>query len=69
MDWPKIPMHTFKNKNAEDVIKNNPDIDTVVGHSAGGSAALELEQNYPNRFTSITYNAPVFDPFSAEQFR
>ena len=34
----------------------------MVGHSAGGSATLELERNFPERkITSITYNAPVFE--------
>ena len=66
MDWPKIPLGTFKDskiyKNIEPVFKNNPNIDYVVGHSAGGSAALELEKTYPDRkITSITYNAPVFE--------
>ena len=66
MDWYKIPLGTFSSshiyKNIEPVFKNNPNIDTVVGHSAGGSAALELEKNFPNRnITSITYNAPVFE--------
>ena len=27
-------------------ILENPDIDTVYGHSYGGSAALELQKNY-----------------------
>ena len=36
--------------------------------SAGGSAALELKQNYPNKFTSINYHTPVFDTINAEQF-
>ena len=48
MDWPKIPFGTFKDskiyKNIEPVFKDNPQIDYVVGHSAGGSAALELEK-------------------------
>ena len=38
------------------------DIDTVIGHSAGGSAALEFKNNCPDRdITPITYNAPVFE--------
>ena len=66
MDWYKIPLGTFSSshiyKNIEPVFKNNPNIDTVVGHSAGGSAALELEKNFPDRnITSITYNSPVFE--------
>ena len=65
MDWYKIPLGTFKDskiyKNIDPVFKNNPQIDDVVGHSAGGSATLELKKNYPDRkITSITYNAPVF---------
>ena len=48
MDWYKIPLGTFNSshiyKNIEPVFKNNPNIDTVIGHSAGGSAALELEK-------------------------
>ena len=46
-------MGSFKNskiyKTIEPVFKENEDIDYVVGHSAGGSATLELEKNYPNR--------------------
>ena len=66
MDCYKIPIGTFKDskiyKNNEPVFKNNPQIDYVVGHSAGGSAALEFEKTYPDRkITSITYNAPVFE--------
>ena len=48
-DWAKIPFVTFKDskiyKNIEPVFKNNPEINYIVGHSAGGSAALELEKN------------------------
>ncbi len=48
MDWPKIPLGRFKDskiyKNIEPIYKDNPQIDYVVGHSAGGSAALELEK-------------------------
>ena len=63
-DWLKILLGTFKDskiyKNAEEVFKNDKDIDYVVGHSAGGSATLELEKQYPERkITSVTYGAPV----------
>ena len=48
MDWYRIPFGTFKDskiyKNIDPVFKNNPQIDYVVGHSAGGSATLELEK-------------------------
>ncbi len=37
-------------------------IDTVVGHSLGGSVSLKLEKNYPDRkLKSRTYGAPVMD--------
>ena len=39
-----------------------------MGHSAGGSATLELEKNYPDRkITSITYNAPIFERADPEK--
>ena len=73
MDWPKIPLGTFKDskiyKNIDPVFKDNPQIDYVVGHSAGGSAALELEKNYPDRkITSITYNSPIFERADPEKY-
>jgi hypothetical protein len=66
LDWPKIPLGTFQKskiyKNVEPVFKEDDNINYVVGHSAGGSATLELENNFPNRkITSITYNAPIFE--------
>ena len=65
MDWPKIPLGKFRDsviyQNVEPVFKADKAIDMVIGHSAGGSAALELERNFPERqVTSVTYNAPVF---------
>ena len=49
LDWSKIVTKNFKNskiyKNADKVFKDNDKIDYVVGHSAGGSATLELEKN------------------------
>ena len=72
LDWRRIPFGTFKDskiyKNVEPVFKDNPQINYVVGHSAGGSATLELEKNHPERaITSITYNAPVFERASLEK--
>ena len=72
LDWIKIPLGTFKNskryQTIEPVFKEDPNIDTVIGHSAGGSASLELEKNYPDRnITSITYNAPVWETAKPEK--
>ena len=66
MDWIKIPTGNFKDskiyKNVEPVFRDNKDIDMVIGHSAGGSATLELQKNYPDRkIETVTYNAPVFE--------
>ena len=51
LDWRKILMGNFKDrkiyKNIEPVFRENKDIDYVVGHSAGGSATLELQKNSP----------------------
>ena len=59
-------------KNIEPIFRENKHIYIyiyyVVGHSAGGSATLELEKNFPDRkITTVTYNAPVFarrNPFA-----
>ena len=64
-DWVKIPLDTFENsniyKNAEKFYNENKEnIDTVVGHSAGGIAAIKLAKNHSDSdITPITYNAPV----------
>ena len=65
MDWVKIPLGIFDKsdiyKNAEKIYNENKDkVKVVIGHSAGGSAALQLHQTYPNDVIPITYNAPVF---------
>ena len=48
-------------KTAEKVIKDNPNINEIVGHSQSGSVALELQKQHPNKFKTVTYNAPVLD--------
>ena len=59
----KIPIFKTKYaqryKDAEELIKQNPNIDRVVGHSLGGSVALELAKNYD--VETRTYMAPVVD--------
>ena len=57
---------------AEKALKENPQVNHVVGHSLGGSCALELQKNYPNQLkTSRTYGAPVADAFggTVERYR
>ena len=72
MDWPKIALGTFKGskiyKRAEPAFAADKNINVVVGHSAGGSAAFELERNFPDRkITTISYSAPVFSPLDPAQ--
>ena len=46
---------------AEHVLKNNPQIDTVVGHSQAGVVALQLAKDFPDRnLKTRTYNSPTF---------
>ena len=65
-DFTKIPFwgntkNTTRYKEAEKALKANPNISRVIGHSLGGSVALELQKNYPH-LQSRTYGAPVWDP-------
>ena len=61
----KIPFgltkYSQRYQEADKMLKENPQITDVVGHSLGGSVSLELAKNYPEKhlFTS-TYGAPVF---------
>ena len=65
-DWPRIPLGTFAKSHiyerAAAALEADPSISVVVGHSAGGSAALELARKYSKRgIVPITYNTPVFE--------
>jgi hypothetical protein len=67
----KIPFKqtdkSMRYRNAVAALKVNPDIMNVVGHSLGGSVALELQTNFPNRkFKSNTYGAPVLSTTAAD---
>ena len=58
-----------------EAFKSRGEIDTVVGHSLGGSVALEIQSNFKDRITkSRTDGAPVFnllgsDSENAERYR
>ena len=70
-DFTKVPVwgdlrNAERYKKAEEVLKLNPKITNVIGHSLGGSVALELEKNYPQLKNSRTFGAPVFEPFGQE---
>ena len=71
-DFTKIPVwgdlkNSERYQKVLDVFRNRGEIDTVVGHSLGGSVALEFQKNYPDRIKkSRTYGAPVFDLLGSE---
>ena len=67
----KIPFHlTSKSdryQHASKFLEENKEIKQLVGHSLGGSVALELQDNMADRnFKTNTYGAPVFSFTSAE---
>ncbi len=54
-------------RNAVAALKVNLYIMNVVGHSLGGSLALELQENFPDRkFKSNTYGAPALSATAAD---
>ncbi len=69
-DFTKVPFwgdtrNATRYQEAEKALKANPNIKNVVGHSLGGSVALELQKQHPN-LTSRTFGAPVWDPFGED---
>jgi hypothetical protein len=47
-------------QDADAVLKENPQVTNLVGHSLGGSAVLELQKNHTEKtFKTNTYGAPV----------
>ena len=70
-DFTKIPVWGDSRKiqryqDAVEVLKENPQVKNLVGHSLSGSVALQLEKDNPGKFTTTTYNAPVFEPWAAK---
>ena len=61
---------TQRYKDADQHLRKNPQIKHLVSHSLGGSVALALQKNYPERkYTVVTYGAPVtigLDPFRGD---
>ena len=60
----KVPFsltkYSQRYQEADQMLKDNPQITNVVSHSLGGSVALELAKNYPDKHLFTTYGAPVF---------
>ena len=60
-DWGDLRQST-RYQAVEKALKENPQVNRVIGHSLGGSVALQLEKDYPNQIKfSRTYGAPVLD--------
>ena len=68
----KIPFGmTSRSQRYEDanrVLKANPQIRRIVGHSLGGAVALELQREHPEMKT-VTYGAPVISASGGERHR
>ena len=66
-DFTKVPAwgdlkNSERYQKALEEFKNQGQIDTVVGHSLGGSVSLELQKKYPDRIKkNRTYGTPVMD--------
>ena len=52
-----------------ETVKKNPNVKKVIGHSLGGSVALELEKSMPNTYETITYGAPVVSFKGGNRYR
>ena len=64
-DITKVPFwgdvrNSQRYQDADELLKKNPQVKKLVGHSLGGSVTLELQKQYPERnFETTTYGAPV----------
>jgi len=68
-DISKIPFYgdlkdSTRYNQAKNALDLNPNINNIVGHSLGGSVALQLQKNN-NKYETTTYGAPVLqlNPF------
>ena len=66
-DWGNL-RDAERYKMAKEALQDNPQVTRVVGHSLGGSVALELQKEFPN-LQSRTYGAPVFEPTGLERWQ
>ena len=70
-DVTKIPFwgdlrNSTRYQAARDALMQHPEVKRIVGHSLGGSVALELDKNYNHITSSRTYGAPVWDILGKE---
>ena len=64
-DWPKIA--TWHTNNIErygqltQALKDNPQVDTIIGHSLGASATAEVQRETNNKYMARYYGAPFLN--------
>ena len=57
-------------KAGREALLSHDKVDLGEGHSLGGSVVLQLQKDFPNRFKkTVTYGAPVWDPFGMQKNR
>jgi pimeloyl-ACP methyl ester carboxylesterase len=61
----KIPFnltrYSQRYEDAEKLLKEHPEVDSLISHSLGGAVALELNKNYPDKYDTTTYGSPTVD--------
>jgi hypothetical protein len=64
-DWPKIATwnttHIERYGQLTDALKNNDQVDTLIGHSLGASAVAELQRQTNNKYMARYYGAPFLN--------
>ena len=75
-DWIEdiaLPLHlthmTQRYKQADQRLSSAARVKRLVGHSLGGSVVLQLEKDYPGRFTTTTYGALVVSLSGGDRYR
>ena len=69
----KIPFHLTSHSQryaqAEQALKENPDVNEVIGHSLGAATALELNKDNNYKFKTRTYGSPTISNEEGERYR
>jgi len=72
-EWWKIPAFKVQDSdiytktNKDKYLQSHPEVNNLVGHSYGGSVALQLQKD-KRKYDTTTYGAPVFDPIPRNPF-
>ena len=61
----KIPFHltrfSKRYEDADKILKEHPEVDSLISHSLGAAVALELNQNHDHTYDTTTYGSPSVD--------